>query len=386
MDFERSAEQEALYQEGLALGRGALAAPDITARDRDGVFSPALWRVCAERGLLGAVTPAALGGRGLSLLDACMLAEGLGRGCPDAGLLFAAGAHLFGALPALEALADDAQRTRWLRPLARGEAAAALAVTEAGSGSSAFEMSARAVRDGADWVLSGEKRWVTNAPFADVLLIFARTGDGSALGAISCFVVPAGTPGLTAGPPEDLTGLRTCPVGSLTLDGCRVPAESLLGQEGGGALAFLHAMRWERVGLMAFAVGAMQRQLDGCARFVRRRRVGATPLSAHQAVTHRVAEMAARLEGARALVYRAAWRVDRGAAGADASIAKLATGEALVANALDAVRVHGAAGLRRGEVERSLRDAVMSTAYSGTADIQRALIAQQLGLRPPRAR
>ncbi len=381
MDLGRSPAQEALYREGLALGRGALAAPDVAERDREGRFAADLWRICAEQGVLGATAPRALGGRGLGLLDACVLAEGLGQGCPDAGLMFAAGAHLFGVIPALDALAQGEQRERWLGPLARGEAAGALAVTEPESGSSAFELKTRARREGGGWALEGRKCWVSNAPIAGVLLVFARTGEGSALGALSCFALAPDDPGLAVGPAEDLLGLRTCPIGGLTLGDCRLPEERLLGREGGGAVAFLHAMRWERVGLMALAVGAMQRQLDACAAFVRRRRVGGAPLTARQAVTHRVAEMAARLEGARAAVYRAAWQVDRGASGAHDSLARLTVGEAMVANALDAVRVFGAAGLRRGEVERALRDAAMATAYSGTADIQRELIAQQLGLR-----
>jgi len=382
MDFGESPLQRQLREAALRFAREGLVDPSLPAREREGVFSRELWAAAAGFGVMGAIAPEAAGGGGMDLQGACRLLEALGEGCADAGLLFSIGAQTFAFLRPLLAFGSEAQRARWLGPLIRGEVIAAHAMTEGESGSDAFAVNTRAAREGAEWVLTGHKLWATNAPVADVALVFARTGQRRGFAALSGFLVPLDAPGVHRGAAEDMAGLRTSPIGELAFDGVRLPAGALLGREGSGALVFLDSMQWERPGIMAAGLGAARRSLDACAAFARSRRVGGAAIGGFQAVSHRLADMAARLEAARLLVYQAAWRVDRRRPGTHAAMAKLAASDALVQNALDAVRLHGAMGLtREAGLERDLRDALMSCAYSGTADIQRGLIARGLGLR-----
>ncbi len=376
-----SDEQEALRDGARDFASGQLQDGTLPERDREGVFSRDLWSRAAAYGLVGAVAPEELGGAGLGLLDTCLMLEGLGQGSLDSGLLFAASAHLFaGLVPVLE-FGTPEQQARWVPAMTRGESIAAHAMTETESGSDAFSLRTRAVRDGDHYVLDGTKAWVTNAPQCGLAIVFARTGEGPPLGALSCFVVPRDTPGFEVGPAEDLIGLRTAPLGEVVLTGCRVPVDHRLGAEGAGALVFMSSMAWERIGILAASLGVMERVIKASVKHARGRQVGGRPLSSFQSVSHRIVNMQLRLETARLMLYQAAWRKDKKVAGAHAELSKIVVAEALVETCLDALKVHGALGLTRElGLERDLRDALMSQAYSGTADVLRNLVARSLGL------
>jgi len=379
MDFSWSAEARQRHRAARSLGRTLSA--DIDARDRAAVFSVEAWQGLGDAGLLGCFVPPELGGGGLSLLDTVYVHEGLASGCDDGGLLLGAHAHLFGCLPPLLAGCTDDQKARWIPRLASGEHICALAMTEAGAGSDAFNMSTTATRNGDHYVISGEKVWITNGPRADRVLVFARTGDGSAMQALSAFMVPGDAPGLTRHPDVPRLGLRTCDVGPLTFDGVRVPEADRVGAEGAGAQLFLTAMEWERIGIMTAALGSMDRLLGQSVRHVRRPRQGRAPLKTHQAVTHRLADIRRDLEGSRLLLYQAAWKVSDGRrAAVDAALSKLTASEAHFTAALTALRSFGAAGLAEGSgIERALRDAACGLIYSGTSDIQRSVVARMMG-------
>ncbi len=381
MDFSLTTDQQALRDRSLAFAQSELADPTLPDRDREGLFSVDLWKKAADFGLVGAVAPVALGGAGLGLLDTCLMLEGLGEGCLDNGLLFAASAHLFaGLVPVLE-FGTDAQQSRWVPDLASGEKRAAHGMTEAWSGSDAFSLRTRAVREGDHYVLNGTKAWVTNGPNCDLAIVFARTGEGPPLGALSCFVVPRGTPGFEVGPAEEVIGLRTAPLGELVFQDCRVPVEHRLGAEGSGALVFLSSMSWERIGIMAASLGLMKRVVRASVLHGKTRQVGGNPLGGYQAVAHRLVDMQARLESSRLVLYEAAWRKDQNLGGVHAERSKIHVSDALVGVCLDAIRVHGALGLTlEAGLERELRDALMSQAYSGTADVLRNLVARSMGL------
>ena len=379
MDFSWSADVRQRHRAARTLGRSL--ATDIDARDRAGEFSLSAWNALGDAGLLALFVPPALGGGGLSLLDTVYIHEGLASGCDDAGLLMGAHAHMFGCLPPLLAGCDEAQKARWLAPLARGEQICALAMTESETGSDAFSMSTTATRDGDEYVISGEKVWVTNGPRADWVLVFARTGQGAAMQALSAFMVAGDAPGLCRHPDVPRLGLRTCDIGPLSFDEVRVPASHRIGAEGGGAQLFLTAMEWERIGIMTAALGSMDRLLSRSLRHVRRPREGRPPLKSHQAVTHRLAELRQDLESSRLMLYHAAWKVSEGRrASVESALAKLTASEAHFMAALTALRSFGAAGLVEGSgIERALRDAACGLIYSGTSDIQRNVVAGMMG-------
>jgi alkylation response protein AidB-like acyl-CoA dehydrogenase len=381
MDFSLSDDQQQLRNEALLFAQAELADPTLDQRDRDGTFSRELWDKAAQFGLAGAIAPPELGGAGLSLLDTCLMLEGLGEGCDDSGLLFAASAHLFaGLVPVLE-FGTPEQRQTWVPRMASGELLVAHGMTETESGSDAFSLRTRAVLEGDHYVLNGTKAWVTNGPHCDVALVFARTGEGPALGALSCFLVPRKTEGFRVGPGEAVIGLCTAPLGELIFEDCRVPVENRLGTQGAGALVFMSSMAWERIGILAAGLGSMNRVIKASVRHAKTRRIGGRRLGSFQAVSHRLAGMPAQLAPSRVLLYQAAWRKDRGLGGAHGELTKIHVAEALIQVHLDAIRVHGALGLtREAGLERDLRNALMAQAYSGTSDVMRNLVARYLGL------
>ena len=381
MNFDWTPEQERLHAETLAFAREELA-DDVIRRDRDGEFDRDLWRRAADRGVLGWAVPQDQGGAGHDLVTVCRLYEALGEGCRDNGLVFALGAQAWGVQTALLHFASEKQRERYLAPMVRGEALAAYAITEEGSGSDAFGLSATARRDGEDWVLDGEKVYITLGPIADFAIVFAKTNPDAGRWGISAFLVDADTPGYTAHPVEDKMGLRTVPFGRLTLAGCRVPESALLSKEGAGASIFTFSQGWERSLVLAGQIGAMQRQLDEAVDFARSRKRAGEPIGKHQAVSHRIADMKLRLEAGRLLLYRTAWLQQSGRPNLmEAALTKTFLSEAFVDSSQAAIAVRGALGYTSAAgVERDLRDAVGATIYGGTTDVQRNIIAGLLGL------
>jgi alkylation response protein AidB-like acyl-CoA dehydrogenase len=381
MDFSWSAEQLALRGAVLAFARRELNG-DVAARDASGTFSRELWRKCAEHGIQGLCMPEAYGGGGADALTAVLALEALGEGCEDAGLCFAINAQLWSVQTPILRFGTEAQRARYLPKLCAGEWIAAHGMSEPDTGSDAFALTTRAERVDDGYRLTGVKTFVSDAPEADLFLVFATVARDQGVLGITGFLVERDAPGLHVGRPIGKMGLRTSPMAEVTLDGCLVPAANRLGREGRGAAIFNDSMEWERGCLLSSALGAMQRQLDRSTRHARERRQFGRPIAEFQAVSHRLAEMRLRLEAARLMVYRAAWTKQRQQpAAAESSMAKLFASEALVQSSLDAVQLLGGYGFcTEYAAERELRDAVGSRAYSGTNDIQREIIARALGL------
>jgi alkylation response protein AidB-like acyl-CoA dehydrogenase len=382
VDLELTPEQQALREEVLRLAVAELS-PGARERDASGGFPRELWRRCGRLGLQGLPVPEAYGGRGLDASSCAVALEALGEGCADGGLVFAIGAHLCSCVVPIWRHGSEAQKRRWLPALCDGRRVASHAMTEAGSGSDAFAMLTRAERDGAGFRLNGVKAFVSNAPVADLALVFALTDrERGFFGGVTAFLVEAGTTGMRAGADQPKLGLRTCPMSELILEDVQVGPDAVLGGVGGGAAVFAGAMDWERTLIFASHVGAMQRLLETSVSHARSRRQFGRPIGAFQGVAHRVADMAVRVEAARLLAYRAAGRLARpGGATLEAAMAKLFASESLVGTALDALQVLGGRGyLVDHDVERALRDAVASTLYSGTSEMQRSIIARLLGL------
>jgi alkylation response protein AidB-like acyl-CoA dehydrogenase len=377
LDWEPAQQKD--YDELLAAVRAAFGAlPAAPA----GPFERDTWLRCGALGLLGLCLPVETGGGGLGALDTAHLVEAFGRGCPDTGLVFSAAAHLFACGVPVAAFASAPTRRRLLPGLCSGRLVAANAMTERDAGSDLSGLATRAVRNGGDWVLSGEKSWASNAPAADVIVTYAVTDPEAGFFGTTAFVLDRETPGVVVDGPFAKMGLASCPAGAVRFEDCRVPAGGVLGEVGQGGMVFQHSMGWERACLFAGYVGLMDRLLDRCVEHVRSRRQFGRRLADFQAVSHRLAEMKVRLEAARLLLYRACFRMDAGRADiGDAALSKLAVSEAAVRAGIDAIQLLGAPGYLAAEgVEAALRDAVPATLFSGTSEIQREMIARGLGL------
>lgn len=381
MDTELPAHILALQSEMRTLATGALAG-DAIERDRDGAFWLEGWRAAAEAGVLRLPVGESVGGRGLGLLATIVAMETLGRHCDDLGLLFALNAHLWAGVVPIERFGTDDQRSRWLPGLLDGSMIAGHGATEPDAGSDIFSLATTARRDGENWVLDGVKSFVANGPVAEVFVVYATTDASKGELGVTAFIVPRDAPGLVVTEPLDKAGLRTAPSGGLRLDGCRVPADALLGREGDGAACFHCSMEWERGAILAMHLGRMERQLDDAVAFVRSRRQFGRPIGAFQSVANRIVDMKVRLETSRPLVRRIGILKDAGRqAMMEAAIAKLHVSESAVQSSLDAVQIMGSRGyLREGVVERELRDALGARIYSGTNEMQRVMIARLLGL------
>ena len=353
----------------------------VADRDRNCVFPRELWDACAEFGLQGLVVPAEWNGAGHDLLSAIAVLEGIGYGARDNGLVFSVAAHAASCEGPIFDFGSDEQRKEWLPRLTDGSAIGATGITEPDSGSNALSLQTTAVQRRDEWVLNGCKTFVTNAPVADVFIIYARTGD-SPMSGITCFLIPRETPGLSVGPPIEKMGLRTSPMSQVFFEDCRVPASAVVGGVGSGGMIFNQTMDLERLLVMAPAIGVMERVLERCVAHARQRTAGSVPLAKHQSISHRIADMELELEASRLLMYRAAWhRMHRGSATRESALAKLAVSEAYVASCRSAVQIFGGYGyMVEYELERELRDALATTLYVGTSEIQRNLIAGLRGL------
>ncbi len=354
----------------------------VATRDHVETFSRPLWTACAEFGILGLPFSRDDGGSGADLLTTMLVMEGLGYGGRDNGLLFAINAQMWAVQHPLATFGAPVQKDRWLGRLIRGEIIGAHGMTEADSGSDALRMRTRAERCAGGYMLDGVKTFVTNAPIADVAVVFAVTDPSRGSFGISAFIVEKGMPGLSVGKSISKMGLRTSPMGEIVLENCFVPEENRLGREGQGGILFQGSMEWERACILGVAVGAMERQLETCVEYARTRHQFDKPIGQFQAVSHRLVDMKVRLETARLLLYKVAWLKKMGKPAAmEAAMAKLHLSEVFVLSSLDAIRIHGGAGYTTEfEVERDLRDAVGGTIYSGTSDIQRNIIARFLGV------
>jgi len=356
--------------------------PQAPGRSEHARFSRDTWRQCADMGLQGLPVPEEYGGAGASAITIALALEALGYGCADNGLIFSLGAHIWACETPIVRFGSPNQRRRYLPGLCDGSLIGAHAISEPGSGSDAFSLRTRAELRGGGYVLTGTKTFVTNAPEADLFLIFASTDRDLGFAGQSAFLLERGTPGLHVGPPMQKMGLETAAMAEVVLDGCEASAEQLLGRPGRAVVVFTSAMQWERGFILAPSIGTMQRQLERCIAYAREREQFGAPIAGFQAVSHRIADMRVRLETARLLLYRMAWLVDRGTADLlDSAMTKLHLSECFLQSSLDAVQIHGGSGyVVECGLEQEVRDAVGGRLYSGTSEMQRNVVARQLGL------
>ena len=382
MDFSLTEEQEELRSEVVSFARKELN-EGVAERDRNQEFPGDLWLKCGQMGLQGLPVPEEYGGLGLDPLSCAVALDAFGYGCEDSGLVFSLCAHLLSCVVPIWKFGTEQQKQRYLPGLCDGTIIAVNSMSEPDSGSDAFALRTRAERVAGGYRLTGTKTFATNGPVAHVSLAFATTDpEKGAYGGISAFLVDMDTPGVQATRKIPKMGLRTSPFGEVVFDEAFVPDDAVLGGVGGGADLFGHSMDWERICLFASHVGTLQRLVEKAVEYARTRRQFGENIGKFQAISHKIADMKIRLETARLLTYRGAWRLERSrSVSMDAAMVKVYVSEALGESAREVMQIFGGYGYcTEYEIERAVRDAMGATLYSGTSEIQRNIIARWLGL------
>ena len=309
--------------------------------------------------------------------------EALGWGCRDNGLVFSLNAQMWAVQMPIVHYGTEEQKREWLPLLISGQAIGAHAITEPGAGSDVMSLTSRCDKVEGGYVLNGQKTFSTNAPVADVALAFAYLdrGDGKSK-ALTAFLVPRTAKGVTFGKPIPKMGLRTSPMGEVIFEDCFVPDTARLGPEGAGMRIFNSAMEWERACIFAGHLGAMDRLLDDCIGYAKKRRQFGQPIAKFESIADKIADMKVSIEAGRYLLYRVGWLAGQGkSAVMESAIAKLFVSEMHNEAALNALQLYGGYGyMKEYPIEREVRDALSGTLYSGTSEIQRRIIARCLGL------
>jgi alkylation response protein AidB-like acyl-CoA dehydrogenase len=377
MDFALSPQHEEIRRtvRDFAERRIAPVADDL---ERKGEFPMEIIREAASLGLLGVPYPEEIGGTGLDSLAYAITVEELSRVSGSVGIIVSAHTSL-GCNP-LWMAGTDAQKEKYLRPMASGQVIGAYGLTEPGAGSDSRGTRTRASRNGDAWVLNGGKRFITNAGVAGTYIVTAVTDRSADSGKISAFIVEADTPGFTIGRMEEKMGLHASNTGELLFDDCRIPAENLLGAEGEGDKLFLKTLDGGRIGIASMALGIAQAAYEAASAYSKERRQFDRPIASFQGVAFMIADMAVAIDAARLMTYRAAWLKDQGRPySTEAAMAKLYASEVARQVTNDAIQVHGGYGyVAEYRVERYLRDAKLTELGEGTSQIQRMVIARNL--------
>ncbi len=377
VDFSFTEEQELLRQEVRRFAEERIR-PGLRERDREHRFPADILREMGEMGLLGMLVPEELGGAGQSPLTYCLAVEEVASVCPSTAVSMSV-TNSVCQWPIVQ-FGTPALQRRVLPELASGEALGGFGLTEPESGSDAGGMTSRAHRDGSDWVLDGQKAWITHAGVGKWFVAFAKTDPDAGKRGISAFVISAEWPGFRRGSAEEKLGLRASDTGALYFESLRVPGEFLLGEEGQGFHIALATLDHSRLGIAAQAVGMHRRALELALEYAKERRQFGVPLAEHQAIRFTLARMATELAAARALLHQAALVSGRRSeAGRLASEAKAFASEAANRACWDALQVHGGNGFCEDyEIARLYRDVRVTTIYEGTSEMQRLVIARHL--------
>jgi acyl-CoA dehydrogenase len=359
-------------------------APRVDEWETAGQIPKTFWRRLGELGFLGLEFPVEYGGTGGDFLASVVLGEEMAR-CRSGGVAFSVLVHTDMSSPWLTRFGSDAQKAKYLPGIIKGEIVCALGITEPGTGSDMANLTTRAVRSGDHYLLTGSKIFITNGVYGDLYFMAARTGAGSVdrrHHGISMFLVERGLPGFTVSRKLDKMGMRASDTAELAFHDCPVPAENLLGVEGRGFQQLASGLQRERIMAGVLALSGAAQALEDSMAYIRERHAFDGPLSAKQALRHRVADMATEIEAARALLYRAAQLYNDGDdCITEVSMAKLFATEVANRVAYQAVQLHGGYGyMREFPVERFFRDVLLWTIASGTSEIMKEIIAKRLAL------
>ena len=377
MDFSLRDHQK-LIRDTVRQFMEAEVRPLVKELERQERFPLDIIKKLGEMGCCGMLTPEEWGGAGMDTVSYVLMLEEVSR--VYTAMSTALGVTNSAVQRPILTFGTDEQKKKYLPRLASGEILGSFCLTEAGAGSDAAGIQARAARDGAVYRLSGAKTWVTNGNDAGVYIIFAKSDPEAGGKGISAFLVEPTFKGFKIGRHEDKMGQRSSPSVEILLNECEVPAANRLGEEGQGLKIALSTLDGGRIGIAAQAVGLAQGALEESIKYAKQRRAFGKSIGEFQAIQWMIADMETEIEAARGLTYYAAWLKDSGKSmGAAASKAKLFAGEMANRVAYKAVQIHGSVGYsRETDVERMYRDARVITIYEGTSEIQKLIIARDL--------
>jgi acyl-CoA dehydrogenase len=382
IDFSLTEEQVQLQELARKFAKEEII-PKAAHHDQTGEFPREIVKKAWEIGLMNTHVPAEYGGAGLGVLDGCIITEEFAYGCT--GIATAMEANGLAAAPVIVA-GNEEQKKEFLGRLTREPLFAAYCVTEPGAGSDVAGIRTSAKRVGGDYVINGEKMWITNASVANWYFLLAYTDPSAKHRGMSGFIVPRETPGVTVGKKEKNLGQRASDTRAITFEDVKIPAAYLLGKEGDGFKIAMSAFDHTRPTVSSGAVGLARRAMDEAVRYATERSTFGQPIAKYQAVSFMIADMAKDVEAARLLVWQAAWAIDSGRRNTMlASFAKAFAADVAMRVTTDAVQVFGGYGYSQEyPVEKLMRDAKIYQIYEGTSQIQRLIIAKEIFDRPAR--
>jgi len=374
MDFEPTEEHQ-LIRQSVREFCDKYVSPIAEEVDRYGRYPKEVIQKIAEQELMGIYLPAEYGGGGADVMSYVIVIEEIARACASTSVVVAAHTSL-AEYPIYE-FGTEEQKKKYLPPMCKGEAIGAFALTEPGAGTDAGAMQTLAGLDGNEYVLNGSKIFITNAPVAGVIIVFAMTDKSKGTKGISAFIVPAGSPGLVIGKHLEKMGIRGSLTSEVLLKDCRIPKENLLGAEGQGFRIAMMTLDGGRIGIASQALGIAQAALDESIRYSKERVQFGKPIGGFQAIQWMIADMATEVDAARFLVYHAAWCYQQGLPySVEAAKAKMFASRVAVSQAERAVQLHGGIGYIKGtKVERLYRDAKITEIYEGTSEVMKMVIA-----------
>jgi len=376
VDFELTKEQTMICDMVRDFAQKEIA-PYAAQWDKEEHFPYEVFQRMGRLGLLGLPFPEEYGGAGADLTSYCLAVEEIGRACGGTGLSYEAHVSL-GSMP-IYLYGTEEQKQKYLVPLASGEGIGAFGLTEPSAGSDAGGTRTIAVLDGDEWVITGSKVFITNATYARTVVLTAVTDKANR--GISAFIVPTNTPGFATSKPYEKLGMRASNTVEVILDNVRIPRENLLGPLNAGFKQFLSTLDGGRVAISALAIGIAQSAFETALDYAKQRQQFGKPIASFQAIQHKLADMAMHIELSRNMVMKAAWLHDNGRPfSLEASYAKLFSSEMCTKTCEQAIQVLGGNGyMREYPVERHYRDTKLLEIGEGTSEIQRLVIARQLG-------
>ena len=375
MDFELTDEQE-LIREAVREFAEAEVAPIAAELDRDHRFPHELLPKMADLNLMGMPFPEKMGGAGADEVSYVIAVEELSRACASTGVILSA--HTSLATWPIYKFGTPAQHDRYLHDMASGRRLGAFALTEPAAGTDAGAGTCTALLSGDEYILNGSKIFITNAPFAEVYIVFAKTDPAKGTRGMSAFIVEKDTPGFSVGEAEHKLGIRGSSTPPLYFTDCHIPKDALLDGEGYGFKVAMQTLDGGRIGIAAQALGIAQAALDASVAYAKERVQFGKPIADLQAIQWMIADMATEIDAARLLVYRAAWCIDNDRPySTEGAMAKLFASEVATRVAGKAIQIHGGYGYTESyPVERNYRDAKITEIYEGTSEVQRMVIAR----------
>jgi len=377
MKFELTEEQKLIQQTAREFAERELKG--IASKlDKEAIFPKEQIKKLGEMGFMGVAIPEEYGGGGLDYISYVLIIEEISRVCAGTGVIVSVNNSL--VCDPLLKYGTEEQKKTVLKELASGKKLGCFGLSEPSAGSDVAGIRTTAIRDGNEWVLNGEKNFITNAPQADYAIIFAYTDKSKRHHGISAFIVPKDAPGYSTGPKEKKLGIRASWSSSIFLDECRIPLDNILGDEGMGFKIAMTTLDAGRIGIAAQAVGIARAAFEEARDYAKQRTAFGQPIAQFQAIQFTLADMAMKIEAARLLTLKAAWMKDQGLKHTkESSMCKTFASETAMWVTTKAIQIHGGYGyLEDFNVERYFRDAKITEIYEGTNEIQRIVIARAL--------